>query len=411
MSGFGKRFTREGYKTPKPLLKVEGKTIIEHVLSMFPEEKDVTFICNREHLETTDMRKILRQVCPKGNILSIEPHTLGPVHAVLSHPEIFDTEEPIIINYCDFYARWNYQDFKRFVQERRCDGCITAYRGFHPHSLGDTMYAYMRHDVHNRMVEIKEKACFTNNRMQEFASAGTYYFRSGAIAHTYLRKAVQRDIRTNGEYYVSEVYNLLNEDGLRVYIYELDFFCQWGTPKELEEYIFWSNTFRAKNAQRRQRIQYPDLQILMPMAGQGNRFAQKGHSDIKPLIQVNGKPMFVQAMDDLMPENKKFFLCRKEHLSNTTLKEAIDKHYPSSTTVQVDGLTQGQACTCLLAETYIDDDRPLLITACDNGLIWSSSRFDDFFFDDKVDAVVWTAKNHRPAGVRPQAKCRSPILP
>ncbi len=57
MSGQGHRFVQAGYQTPKPLIQVEGKPIIEHVLNMFPGEEDVIFICNEEHLATTPMKK------------------------------------------------------------------------------------------------------------------------------------------------------------------------------------------------------------------------------------------------------------------------------------------------------------------------------------------------------------------
>ena len=50
MSGFGERFRKVGYTIPKPLIVVEGKSIIQHVVEMFPDEKDIIFICNKDHL-------------------------------------------------------------------------------------------------------------------------------------------------------------------------------------------------------------------------------------------------------------------------------------------------------------------------------------------------------------------------
>jgi len=73
MSGFGERFRRAGYKVPKPLIEVDGKPIIGHVIDMFPGEKDFIFICNQDHLSNPDYRmaEILSELCPTGRIIGI----------------------------------------------------------------------------------------------------------------------------------------------------------------------------------------------------------------------------------------------------------------------------------------------------------------------------------------------------
>ena len=93
------------------------------------------------------------------------------------------------------------------------------------------------------MLEIQEKRPFTDQRMREFASAGTYYFRSGALLKHYFRRAVERGLETNGEFYASMPFNLMVEDGLDVFVWELEHFLQWGTPEDLEEYQAWSRYF------------------------------------------------------------------------------------------------------------------------------------------------------------------------
>ncbi|HSW97743.1 MAG TPA: hypothetical protein VLF89_08010, partial [Candidatus Saccharimonadales bacterium] len=90
---------------------------------------------------------------------------------------------------------------------------------------------------------IKEKHSYTPNKMDSWQSAGTYYFKSGKILKKYFQKLIDRDIHMNGEYYVSLVYNLLQEDGLKSVVYPVDFFCQWGTPKDLQTYQYWSDYF------------------------------------------------------------------------------------------------------------------------------------------------------------------------
>ena len=78
MSGFGKRFVAAGYTDPKPLLEVDGQPMIKHVIDLFPGETDIHCICNREHIETTDMRSILSWVNERWGVAHtpIRPHLL-----------------------------------------------------------------------------------------------------------------------------------------------------------------------------------------------------------------------------------------------------------------------------------------------------------------------------------------------
>ena len=144
MSGKGERFKKAGYSQPKPLIEINNKPIIAHVLDMFPGEKDVTFICNRDHIETTNMKALLKHYCPTGRVIAIEPHKLGPVFAVSKIFDLIDDKKPTIVNYCDFNCYWNYEYFKKWLLKLSPDGCIPAYKGFHPHSLAGNNYAFIR---------------------------------------------------------------------------------------------------------------------------------------------------------------------------------------------------------------------------------------------------------------------------
>ena len=76
MSGFGERFRVAGYTVPKPLIEVEGKPIIQHVVEMFSDEDDFIFICNEDHLSNHKyrMQEILESISPSGRIVSIKSH-------------------------------------------------------------------------------------------------------------------------------------------------------------------------------------------------------------------------------------------------------------------------------------------------------------------------------------------------
>lgn len=243
MSGIGNRFLKAGFTEPKPLIMVDGRPMIEHVISMFPGEHRFIFICNQEHLRSTRLRDVLTSLVPSGKIIGIEPHKHGPVYAVMQAVDQIDDTEPTIVNYCDFFQTWDYQDFKKTMETTACDGAIPCYKGFHPHLLGPNLYASCKVDAHNFLLEIREKHSFTPEKMDSWQSSGTYYFRTGQIMKKYFQETMDKVEPLNGEWYVSLVYNLLVQDHLKTFIYELDQFCQWGTPEDLQEYLYWSKYF------------------------------------------------------------------------------------------------------------------------------------------------------------------------
>jgi len=400
LAGQGNRYKRAGYTKIKPLIEVDGKPMIEHVINLFPGENDFLFICAKNHLEETNLRETLEKLKPGSSIVGISPHKLGPVHTALEAEEYIKDDEPVILNYCDFFAYWDYDDFKKTMKNLNPGGCITAYRGFHPHSLGPNLYAYMR-EKDNYMLEIREKGCFTDDRMNEYASAGTYYFRSGSFLKHYFKKAKQEDLQTRGEYYASTPFNLLLEDGLDVYIYELENFLQWGTPEDLEEYQAWSDYFA------KYRDWKPDLKPspgcnLIPMAGAGSRFTREGYKMPKPLVPVSDVPMVKRSLESLPPAEEWITLCRTQHLEESNMEEVLREIDSGVRIIPVEKLTEGQACTCLLAREYLDPESPLLIAACDTAVVFDQDKYSGMISNPDIDCIVWTFRNHPHANRNPR---------
>ena len=393
MSGLGTRFINSGYKDPKPLIKVDGKYIIEHVCELFPSENHFSFICNSKHLKETNMREILLGIKPEATIFEISVHKKGPVYAV---SQIFDSikdNEEVIVNYCDFGTYWNYDDFLKHTRDRDADGAIPSYKNFHPHMLGDTNYAFIK-DQEQWMVEIKEKEPFTNNRMNEFASNGTYYFKKGSYVKKYFKKLIENNININGEYYVSLVYNLLVQDSLKVSIYNIQHMLQWGTPQDLEIYLSWSKYFRkiiACNFQNKSlNIHYG----LIPLAGKGARFKNAGYETPKPLLEVSGKSMIIQAALCLPHCRKKIFIILKEHLVKYNLEQILKDEFKTSKIIPISKVTEGQAITCGLGLKNLNQHSSLLISATDNSMIYNKEKLQLLISDTKIDTIIFTFKNH-----------------
>lgn len=407
MSGFGARFRDAGFTVPKPLIEVDGKPIIAHVIDLFPGEKDVIFICNIDHLNHSayEMRSILERYCPSGRIVGISAHTLGPVHAVQQVAHLIDPTQPVVVNYCDFTCYWDWPHFKRFVAETACSGAIPAYSGFHPHTLGNTHYAYLQ--ASNGWVSgIQEKQPYTRNRMQEYASSGTYYFASGQLMMDAFRVVVDQDLRVGGEFYVSLAFRPLLADNRPIAVYPLQHFMQWGTPADLAEYQGWSNAFRRLIGADAPSTTSTGA-LVVPMAGLGQRFVDEGYRLTKPLIPVSGKPMVAQATHDLPQAAAHAFVLRSDMAGHEALADALRSLYPQAVVKAIPAVTAGQACTALigldaLAGRSGDVEGPVTFGACDNGALYDSRAFQRLVDDPEVDVIVWGVRGHANAVRQPR---------
>jgi len=249
MTGYGSRFVEAGYKNLKPFIEIEGRSILEWIVKgMFPNEKNFIFVCRQEHLNTIEnMREKLLTICPTAKIHSIGNWVKkGPVYDVLTAEKLIDNEIPAIINYCDFYMNWNWAEFKKNVIARNCEGSVPCYTGFHPHLIPEkNLYATCKTDENEDLIEIKEKFSFFNDKTKNLFSPGIYYFKTGNLLKKYCQKLVDSDQHINGEYYASLPYNFMVNDGLKVWIpSNVKYFCQWGTPFDMQESVFWIKTIK-----------------------------------------------------------------------------------------------------------------------------------------------------------------------
>jgi dTDP-glucose pyrophosphorylase len=133
------------------------------------------------------------------------------------------------------------------------------------------------------------------------------------------------------------------------------------------------------------------MNILIPMAGEGSRFAKEGYTFPKPLIDVNGKPMIQAVVENINFNANYIFIVRKEHLIKYSGLEKTLNNITNNkcTIVPVDNLTQGAACTALLAKEYINNDVELLIANSDQIIDYNKQNFELLKKMTIVDAIVF----------------------
>jgi len=122
------------------------------------------------------------------------------------------------------------------------------------------------------------------------------------------------------------------------------------------------------------------INIVVPMAGAGSRFSEAGYDLPKPLIDVCGKPMIEIVCRNLAPScpHRFIFICQNQHLQNHGLGDLLERIAPNCDVIGIDGVTDGAACTVLLARALIDNDQQLMIANCD--------QYIDIDIDDYLNA-------------------------
>ena len=118
-----------------------------------------------------------------------------------------------------------------------------------------------------------------------------------------------------------------------------------------------------------------NLTVLIPMAGAGSRFQQAGYTFPKPLIDVKGKPMIQLVVENLNIKANYVYVVQKEHREKYNLDTLLNLLTPDCKIVEVDGITEGAACTALLAKEYINKDTPLFFANSDQFVEWDSNEF------------------------------------
>ncbi|MES2616421.1 MAG: sugar phosphate nucleotidyltransferase [Bacteroidota bacterium] len=140
---------------------------------------------------------------------------------------------------------------------------------------------------------------------------------------------------------------------------------------------------------------------LIPMAGAGSRFTEKGYTTPKPLLPIMQLPMVVQASKALPEAEKNIFILRDFHVSEYKISNRILEYFPNAEIIVLEQLTEGQAVTCLMAKQFINTDEELVIGASDNGMVYDDNAFEAAKAD--ADAIVFTFRNNPTVLVNPKA--------
>ena len=226
MAGAGSRFAAAGYTFPKPLIEVNGKPMIQVVTENLNVEAHFIYIVQKEHYDKYNLKQLLNLISPGCDIVQVDSLTEGAACTTLLAKELINNDEPLLMANSDQYVEWNSNECLYAFTADGVDGGIVTFRATHPKwsfaKLGDDGF----------VTEVAEK-----NPISDIATVGIYYWKKGSDYVKYAEQMIEKNIRTNGEFYVCPVFNEAIGDGKKIRVKDVPKMWGIGTPEDLNYFL------------------------------------------------------------------------------------------------------------------------------------------------------------------------------
>jgi HAD superfamily hydrolase (TIGR01509 family) len=226
MAGAGNRFAQAGYTFPKPLIDVNGKPMIQVVVENLNIDAHYIFIVQKTHYEKYNLKHMLNLIAPACDIVLVDGVTEGAACTTLLARKYIDNDKPLIIANSDQYVEWNSNEVIYAWSADEIDGGILTFESTHP------KWSFAKIDDYGFVSEVAEKKPISNN-----ATVGVYYWQKGSEYVKYADQMIDKNVRTNNEFYVCPVFNEAIQDGKKIKIKEINKMWGLGTPEDLEYFL------------------------------------------------------------------------------------------------------------------------------------------------------------------------------
>ena len=226
MAGAGSRFEKAGYTFPKPLIEVGGKPMIQTVVENLNIDAKHIFIVQKKHYEKYNLKYLLNLITDNNcEIVQVDGLTEGAACTTLLAKEFIDNDEPLVLANSDQFVEWDSNEFMYSMIADDIDGGILSFEATHP------KWSFVRLNKEGYVSEVAEKKPISN-----IATVGIYYWKKGSDYVKYTEQMINKDIRTNNEFYVCPVFNEAIADDKKIKIFSIENMWGLGTPEDLERY-------------------------------------------------------------------------------------------------------------------------------------------------------------------------------
>ena len=226
MAGAGSRFAQAGYTFPKPLIEVNGKPMIQVVVENLNVDAHFIFLVQKQHYEKYNLKQLLNLIAPNCDIIQVDGLTEGAACTTLLAKELIDNDEPLLMANSDQYVEWNSNECLYAFTADAIDGGIVSFKATHP------KWSFAKVGDDGFVTEVAEK-----NPISDNATVGIYFWKKGSDYVKYAEQMIEKNVRTNNEFYVAPVFNEAIEDGKKIRLKQIDKMWGIGTPEDLNYFL------------------------------------------------------------------------------------------------------------------------------------------------------------------------------
>ncbi len=234
MAGEGSRFLKEGWSTPKPLIKLQGKTLFQRAIDsvlIHGISMKYSFIVRQEHIDIYQIDEQIKKMLPQANVFSVLKTTRGAVETCLVAESAIDDKDAIVVMDCDleFRSKRYSQLIQQAVsvsEDKAFGGALVSFESTDPR------YSYAEVDDNMKVIRTAEKETISNH-----ALCGAYFFASGRTFKRIAHQLLEDGTHGKAEFYVSLLFNYMLAEGKDVYLANMEEYYSYGTPEELKRYL------------------------------------------------------------------------------------------------------------------------------------------------------------------------------
>lgn len=114
------------------------------------------------------------------------------------------------------------------------------------------------------------------------------------------------------------------------------------------------------------------IDLVMPMAGRGSRFAVEGVVEPKPLVDLGGRPFFWWAVESIRRAaevDRMLFVVLSEHEDGFQISKKIHEFYPKAEVISIPEMTAGSAETAHVGMCELVGTNAVAINDCDHAFL------------------------------------------
>jgi NDP-sugar pyrophosphorylase family protein len=357
-------FPRSEFHFPKPLVEIEGRPMIEHVVNNirdFDPEAEFIFVVRKADCDEFSLDATLRLATDdRCKVVKLANPTMGSACTALMAIEHIDDDRPLVVCNADQVIEADISAINRRFVSSGFDAAVVTFPSVHPR------WSFVKLDREDLVAEAAEKRVLSRR-----AIAGYYFFKTGRSFVASAQQSIRNGPGVGGKHFISPTLNAVVLAGGKVGYHDISEtqYQSLYSPQRVEIY---ERRLEAKSAIKPAK----SVQVVIPMAGLGSRFSKAGYEKPKPFIDVLGKPMIERVLDNLKIEGSHFILlARKEHLDAEPEVVRQLQSRGDVTFVSVGRVTEGAACTIALARSVLDRDSPILIANCDQIVDFDCSAY------------------------------------